>query len=260
MAITRDQFAVLNFGYITGLNLLQYCPEELLFQKYNTYQYLFQQAVNQAVADVKSRLSPLYDLNAVMSNANQFFKKCEGSLTVNFAAQSYVSQIFIRASNKDFPQVSIPGVLDVSSYVSVGTTEGGTDILDNQVIPAEGFLWQFNKYYSGSASIYFTLTGPALDIDISANMPGAQNVTPSSQLTANLVKDDLLMEIVSKLAIKKILGSAAGTNKQLQGIFEENDYVIEQILLKQRVLNLPGAKAPIAGVPFTASSSFKTIG
>jgi hypothetical protein len=260
MATTRDQLAVINFGYISGFNLLQYCPEELLLQKYNQLQYLFQQGCNQAYSDLKSRLASLYDLNNVLSNASQILKKQTGSLVVNFLATSYVSQINFKASEFNVPGTSIPGIIDIDSYVSVGTTVGGTDLLNNQQIGTKGFLWYFNKYYNSETNIYLAITGPAIDIKISSNIQSSATPTPTQQLVANLVKDDLLIEILSKLSIKKILGSAAGTNKQLQAIFDENENVIVEILEKVRSLNLPAAPRSISQLPHVVNSSFNTIG
>jgi hypothetical protein len=260
MATTRDQLAVINFGYLTGFNLLQYCPEELLLQKYNQFQYLFQEGCNQSYADLKSRFASLYDLNNVLSNSSQNLKKQTGSIIISFLATSYVSQINFKASEYNVPETSIPGIVDIDSFVSVGTTLAGTDLLNNQVIGDKGFLWLINQYYVNTTNLYVTITGPAIDIKISANIQSSATPTPSQQLTANLVKDDLLIEILSKLAIKKILGSAAGTNKQLAQIFEENENVIIEILEKVRSLNLPAAPRSISQIPHVVNSSFKTIG
>ena len=235
--ITRDQLAVINFGYISGLNLLQFCPEELLLQKYATYQYLFQQGVNQAYADLKSRLSTIYDLNYVLSNANQLLKNKTGSFTISLAALTYISQIYFSQNSSDSPVQSMSGIVDIDSTVSVGTTAGGTDLLNSQSVGSEGFVWVINKYYANGTTLYVTIAGPAVDVKLSANIQSTATPTPTQQLTANLTKDDLLIEILSKLAIKKILGSSAGTNKQLQAIFDENEQMILEIMEKQRTLN-----------------------
>jgi hypothetical protein len=132
--------------------------------------------------------------------------------------------------------------------------------LKEQVIGAEGFQWFINRYYSAAGTLYLTITGPPVDIHVIANLQPTTAPTTAQQFIANLVKDDLLIEILSKLAIKKILGSLAGTNKQLQEIFDKNEEVILQILEKQRTLNLPEATMPLSQVPHTIESNFKTIG
>ena len=260
MPTTRDQLAVINFGYLAGFNLLQYCPEELLLQKYNQIPQLFQEGCNQAYADLKSLFSSIYDINNVLSNASQNLKDQTGSITISIAATTYVSQINFKVSKGSFPVIPIPGVIDVDSSVSVGTTVGGTDLLSNQNIWQKGFLWQVNTYFLVATTLYVTITGPAIDIKVSANTQSSATPTIAQQLVANLTKDDLLIEILSKLAIKKILGSAAGTNKQLQAIFDENEKVIIEILEKVRTLNLPAAPCSINQVPEVISSSFHTIG
>ncbi len=263
-AITRDQFAILNFGYINGFNLLQYCPEELLLQKYNTFQYLFQEGCNQAYADLKSRLASLYDINSALSNANQTLKNKTGSINISIAALTYISQVYLSQTSGDFPISSVRGIIEIDSTVSIGTTLEGIDLLDNASVGATGFLWFANKYYVNAGYLYLTINGPAVDIKIAASIVPVTVPSPAptmaSLLTASLVKDDLLTEILSKLAIKKILGSSAGTNKQLQSIFDENELMIIEIMEKQRTLNLPEAVMPLSQVPHTISGSFKTIG
>ena len=263
MAITRDQFAILNFGYLTGLNLLQYAPEELLFQKYNQYKYLFQQGINQSIAEIKSRLATLYDLNPEFSNACQTLRSQQNIFNFSVVAKTYVNQIYIAYSPDQFPVSQVPGVIDVSSYVSVGTTAGGTDLLNNQQIDTDGFLWKFNKYYATPTTIYFTITGPAVDVSIAATIP-PDGVTPapavSDQFIANLIKDDLLIKLVSILSIKHILASGAGISELMKAWFSEAETILQAIENKQQLLNQPMAKGPVSQVPYVVSSSFQTLG
>lgn len=251
MAINRDQFAVLNFGYISGLNLLQYCPEELLFQKYNLLPSLFQQGINQAAAELKSCLSTLYDVNRVLSNQNQWLKNKQNGIQITIAAGVYVSQIYFSKND----------IVYSDPVVSVGTSQGGNDLKSGAIITDAGFLWFFNKYYADQTVLYINIDGSPVDIEVVATKPASQAYsTVADILKGNLIKDDLLIKILSILSIRNILGSAAATNKQLQGIFESNDFVIEQIMLKQITLNLPLVKGPALAVPFTVDSSFKTLG
>jgi hypothetical protein len=252
VAINRDQFAVLNFGYISGLNLLQYCPEELLFQKYNLLPSLFQQGINQAAAELKSRLSTLYDINKVLSNSNQWKKNQQNDIQITIAAGAYVSQIYFNKTD----------IINADPVVKVGTSLGAVDLLDSVSISDAGFLWFFNKYYASQTVLYFNIDGSPVDIEVIATLPatGVGSGTVADILKGNLVKDDLLIKILSILSIRNILGSAAATNKQLQSIFESNDFTIEQIMLKQITFDLPSAKEAVMAVPFIVDSSFKTLG
>ena len=260
MILTRDQLASLNFGFISGMNLLQFCPDQLLIKAYADSQYTFQLGVNEAIADITSRLSSIYDMREVFSNSNQILKNQSGSISVSIAASTYVGQIFFNQNISGFPQVTIPGVLDIDTTVSVGTTSGGTDLLNAQSIGGEGFLWFINQYFANATTLYITISGPAVDIQVIANIQPSSSPTPSQQFINNLTKDDYLMKIVSILAIENILGSAAATNKQLQGLFERNEMAIQKIEAKQRSLALPASPQPVAGVPETVCSKFKTLG
>jgi len=93
MIVTRDQLAVMNFGYLSGLDLLQWCPEQLLIKQYALNPSFLQNGCNQAYADLKSRLCNRYDLNSVLSNANQVLKKQTGNVQVTISAGTYVSRI-----------------------------------------------------------------------------------------------------------------------------------------------------------------------
>jgi hypothetical protein len=251
VAINRDQFAVLNFGYISGLNLLQYCPEELLFQKYNLLPSLFQQGINQAAAELKSRLSTLYDINKVLSNSNQWKKNQQNDIQITIAAGVYVSQIYFSKTD----------VINDDPVIKAGTSQGGVDLLDSVSLSDGGFVWFFNKYYASQTVLYFNIDGAPIDIEIIATLPTATGPTTVADiLKGNLVKDDLLIKILSILSIRNILGSAAATNKMLQGLFEDNAFTIEQIMLKQISFNLPSAKEVVMAVPYTVDSSFKTLG
>ena len=356
MGISRAQISSLNFGYLSGRNLLMYCPEQLLITQYNIDPNMFTDGVNQAYADLKSRLSSLYDLTYVLSNANQFLLNQTGAVSVSIAAGTYVDRIMFSWNPQKFLDNSIPlntggtiPIINLTPQVQCGSTAGGSDLLPLTNI-CDGWLWFVNKYFANATTLYFTISGSSINMKISAstgvsmpavsaiaqmNQSGAftylvpansylyqvfaeillntpsvkigttaggsdiyaltlinnSTLIPSTQYFAvdttlyftvsggsanfrldlgfNFVapqaptyqyEDDFLKEILSKLAIEKILGSNAATNKQMMAIFERNETVIHNIETKNRALTLPAAPSPMQSIPEMINSSFHTIG
>jgi hypothetical protein len=351
MIITRDQLASLNFGYLNGIDLLQFCPEELLIKQYAINPALLQTGCNQAYSDLKSRLCNLYDINKVLSNANQSLKKQTGNVSVVIPANTYVSRINLVACD---PVNHIPSGTGVNNNigifptVSIGTTLNGTDLLNNKEI--RNSVLFFNKYYASQTILYFTIQGNS-DIYLTANsgvtMPAVSPVgllnqsgafqytipantyiyqifgeillsTPSVKIgltlggseilplwlidntglttlmqqyfsvdtilyfnvsggSANLrfdlgynfvaptpqpfeIKDDMLTQILTLLALENILGSLAANSKFLMDKFEQNELKILQIQDGTRGLTLPSAPSPLQSIPHSVPGSFKTIG
>lgn len=62
MAITAAQLEAMNFGYLSGADLAQWCNTQLLISTYNVRPNLFTKAVKQAISEIKSKLLNLYDL------------------------------------------------------------------------------------------------------------------------------------------------------------------------------------------------------
>jgi hypothetical protein len=73
--VNRSFIASINFGYLNGSDLLQYCPDQHLIKAYDQDPNKFQTGVNAAYAYVKAKLVNRYDINQVISNANQQFQR-----------------------------------------------------------------------------------------------------------------------------------------------------------------------------------------
>jgi len=71
MAITKDQLAQLNFGYLTGADLVQFCPYTLLTSIYEKYPALLQTGVDMACDELRGALCNRYDIDSEIYNANQ---------------------------------------------------------------------------------------------------------------------------------------------------------------------------------------------
>lgn len=354
MIITRDQLSSLNFGYLNGLDLLQYCPEELLVKQYTIIPSILQTGCNQAYSYVKAKLCNRYDINSVLSNANQSFKDKIGSFQVTIKAGTYISRITFSIVPFSFQKSQVPisgnlSVIDISPIASIGTTDGDADLLDN-VDVGKGYVYFLNKYFAIDTILYFNISGSKVNINLAGDMgitmppiipvgilnqsrkftyiipantyiyqlfAGILLSTPSvsigttdggSEVIATTliadatldilcqyfdnetilyfdvtggsvnfrldlgynfvaptpadyqIKDDLLTEILTIRAIKNILGSIAGANKQLAALIEENENIIMQIQDNMMSLSLPVAPAPLNAVPYMIDSSFKTLG
>lgn len=63
MAMTTDQLKALAFGYLTGADLMQFCPAALLIKQLEVDSGGLQTACNFAYAEVVAALTNLYDIN-----------------------------------------------------------------------------------------------------------------------------------------------------------------------------------------------------
>lgn len=62
MAATYEDIKALDFGYLTGLDLVSYCPNEIVIKQYNTDSDMFVVWINAAISTMKSLLSTSIDL------------------------------------------------------------------------------------------------------------------------------------------------------------------------------------------------------
>jgi hypothetical protein len=67
MAISLTQLQSMNFGYLSGSDLLQWCNAQFLISAYNSRPSLFDRAVGQAISEVRSKLFNIYDLTEELS-------------------------------------------------------------------------------------------------------------------------------------------------------------------------------------------------
>lgn len=61
--ITQAQFEALSYGYLTGKDLIQYCPFQALQRQYATSSDIIVNGVNTAYAELSSKLGATYDMN-----------------------------------------------------------------------------------------------------------------------------------------------------------------------------------------------------
>ena len=160
MPISKDELAQMNFGYLTGSDLIQFAPFEVLSSQYNKFPSLLQTGCTQAYAEMLGELSSVYDIQKELSNSNQRLEKQTGTVAVNIAAGSYISRITLK------PQII--------STVQIGTTLTGIDISE----PVKMFfcgddkvIW-VNKNFSTATTIYFQIDGEiSFDIICQGSVP-----------------------------------------------------------------------------------------
>jgi hypothetical protein len=188
MSITKDQLAQLNFGYLNGQDLLQFCPAQLLISQYEKFPDLLQSGCDMAYEEVKGELSVRYDINKELSNANQKLKNQTGKVSVSIAAGTFVSQIYM-TWNSPVPVVldgdasfnavqlvnggffpAIQGqIIDSSPIVKIGTIDGGDQIMSERHTTENGLVFWVNKLFTNATTLFFEITSGNIDIDLQAN-------------------------------------------------------------------------------------------
>lgn len=175
MAITKDQLAQLNFGYLNGQDLLQFCPTQLLTSQYEKFPELLQTGCNQAYDEVKGELCNRYDINKELGNANQTLKNKTGAVTIQLAANTFVSRIFFNWNTTIRPvsidasfNAQLVDAIDISPQVKVGTTLAGEEISPSQHITNLGCVIWINRMFTPATTLYITITGGDVSIDLQA--------------------------------------------------------------------------------------------
>ncbi len=174
MAITKDQLAQLNFGYLTGQDLVQFCPTQLLTSIYEKYPSMLQTGVDMACDELRGALCNRYDIDSELYNANHILKNQNGKITISIAAGTYVSRIYftwidqMQLILQDAYNTALQHPIDSSPYVTIGTTLDGEDIMPSQQI-GEGTVFWINRIFSAATTLYLNITGGNVDIDLSAN-------------------------------------------------------------------------------------------
>ena len=164
-----------------------------------------------------------------------------GAFTYLVPANSYLYQVFGE-------------ILLSTPSVKIGTTLGGNDILHLTLINNTALI-PLTHYFAVDTLLYFTVSGGSANFRLDIGFNFVAPAVPVYEFS-----DDFLKEILSKLALSKILASVAATNKQLTAIFEQNETVIHNIETKNRTLSLPQAPSPINSLPEMVGSSFHTLG
>jgi hypothetical protein len=174
MVVDRSFIASLNFGYLTGSDLLQYCPDQHLIKAYSLDPNKLQNGVEDAYATLRAKLINRYDITQIVSNANQSFFNQTSNFTISIAANTYVSQFSFTSTAPTWDVISLTGfpvgefpIIDVYPTITIGTTPNGNDVLKQTSI-GESYFWLANKYFASATTLYVTITGPQVSLVLSA--------------------------------------------------------------------------------------------
>ena len=186
--LTKDELLNLPLGYLTGRDLVRFCPFQLLIKANETDDQAIQQGTFIAYSEVINKLRNRYDVAREISNANQFLINQSGNFIINIPANTFVSNIYIKWNNpypididgqiENLPlQMTSEGyyseiegkLWDNSPTVQIGSTSGASDIMINQHIGRNGVVFNVNKLYLNPTTFYFTTTNGNIDVNFTAN-------------------------------------------------------------------------------------------
>jgi hypothetical protein len=227
MAITKDQLAQLNFGYLTGQDLVQFCPTQLLTSIYEKYPDLLQTGVDMACDELRGALCNRYDIDAELYNANQSFKYQTGQITISIAAGTFVSRIYFNW-NDPLPLIiqeaannAIQHPIDNSPFVTIGTTLNGEDIMPSQQIDM-GIVYNINRIFASATTLYLNITFGHVDIILSANSGVAappvtvvEMLNQTGAVTLALSANTYVYQVFAKILLSTPsikIGTTAGGN------------------------------------------------
>jgi hypothetical protein len=254
MSITKDQLAQLNFGYLSGIDLLQYCPTQILTSQYEKSPETLKNGCDIAYSEIEGALGNQYDIFKELSNANQSFKNQTGNITINIASGSYVSRIFFKwnnpipviidgeASNNALQLFSegfypaIQGqIIDASPTVQIGSILNADDIMPNQHIGQNGVVFWLNKIYPQDTVLYVNISSGNVDIEMSANS-GIQMPSISTLGLQNLT-GSFIVNIPANTYIYQIFGNILLSIPSIQiGTTEGGDDVLISTLVSNAIL------------------------
>lgn len=107
MAITVAQLEAMNFGYLSGADLTQWCNAQLLISAYNIRPALFTKALAQAISEIRSKLFNLYDLTDELSLSDSIIP-----LATPVIAGGVITGITIVSAGSNIIEVPTAAVVD----------------------------------------------------------------------------------------------------------------------------------------------------
>ncbi len=161
MSFTKEQFADLNFGYLKGEDLMQFCPYQQLISAHERNPSIVSGGVEIAYDEVRGELANQYDINKELSNKNTKYTNITGSIAIPIAAATFVSKIYIYGVSTSEIQI-IPSI-------TIGTTLNGNEIQPTQQIGIEGSVIAINRYFSSASTIYLTVANGSVNIELNSN-------------------------------------------------------------------------------------------
>lgn len=188
MALTIDQLSVMPFGYLSGADLLQYGPAQILISQYAKFPASLKQGCNAAYQQAISNLINRYDIDREMAQKPPIQATIGATITGGALTAIPISDAGGKYDQP--PQVTIPP-----------PPAGGTQAAATAVL-TDGVLTGFTITQAGSqyvAPIVITLSGG---------------------LAAD-PREQYLVQIVSLLAIGNIFGSSQNLSEFLMSMISQ---------------------------------------
>ena len=227
--MTADQLKVLgfgSFGYLTAYDLLQWCSPQLLIKQWNVNSDALQSGCSIAESEVISSLKTRYDLTAEFGKTGNV--QAYGVAILGNANNVSVINVLVLGTNyTTAPTVNITG--------GGGSGATGTAILLNNAV----------------SSVTVTLGGSGYTSAPVISFSGGQ--LPDT-------RSNLLVKILSLLAIRNILGNMENISDQMASLFKWADSTLKDIRNGQMNLPLPGVTKCVSSGSFLVCQDFKTLG
>ena len=233
MTLTSDQLKVLSFGYLTGNDLLQWCPAQLLIKQYEVDSNSLQSGSDQAISEIVASFTTRYNMTAELEKSGVVLPSAIALLT-----SGGVSAINILVPGNNF--ISNPTINLIGGGGSGANATAS--ILNNAV----------NAITVSAAGINYTSAPSVIFV-------GGQSADTRSKL---------LVKILSLLTIRNVLGSMQNISEKMGNDFKWADSTVKDIRRAQMNLPLPttgntaenNTLSPIASTGQLVCDSFKTLG
>lgn len=213
MPLTNATLATLPLGYLSGEDLMGFCPAQLLIQRNLVLPGQPQDGCDLAYSEVESALMNRYAVADELANKLPPLQGT-GIAAIGAGEVSGIAISFVGGLYKTAPAVAITG-------------GGGTDATATAQISGAGIL------------IGFTITDPG----------SGYTSIPVVTLTGGLAADPrakLLVKIASIISVRNVVGAAQNISPHLEELFKWADKTL--LAIRNAQMNLPlSYPAPVTG-------------
>ena len=231
-AISEYQLTNLSFGYLSGADLIQFCPVQLLTSRYQVDPLLLSNGCQDAYAEITAMFNTKY--NIVLELSLISFTNAQGTTTVD---GNQVTAIVLTSGGTNY------GTAPAVSFNGVGTGATATAIITNGIVTG----------FTGLPSGTCYTTAPAVTFT-----GGAATDTRSR----------LLVKICTIYALRNILGNLQGAGNMLEAHYNWATETALAIRNGQMNLPLQLPAAPNSSYPYCTpasgsglvGSSWRTLG
>jgi len=226
--MTPDQLKVLSygsFGYLSAYDLLQWCSPQFLIKHYNVNSNCIQSGCSIAESEVIASLKNRYDLSAELAKVGNM-----PAAAIAIVTSQIITAINILVPGNNFTAAPVISIVGGGGSGATATAVLNGNTVGSIVVNTGGTL------YTSVPQINFT---------------GGQSADTRS---------NLLVKIISLLAIRNILGNMENISDQMTAMFKWADQTLRDLRNGQQNLPLPGVNICVSSESFLVEQSFKTLG